>query len=208
MALYLRKKDNLNVKTQAYLYKWTHIPTKKWYVGSRTAEGCHPNDGYICSSKIVKPLILENIAEWSREILAIGTPNYILDLESKYLTSVDAKNNNMSFNRHNGDGKFTSTGVKASLATRKKMSVSRLGVKKSETHCHAIKIGLQNSEYIKCRKGEKTSRFLGYYASPTKELFASAWDASKKYGPAAPTIRRWAKNNKNGWSFIPKGVKV
>lgn len=208
MALYLRKKDNLIVTTQAYLYKWTHIPTKKWYVGSRTTAGSHPEDGYICSSKIVKPLIISNSSEWIREILAIGAPNYILDLETKYLKSVDAKNDIMSFNRHNGDGKFTSTGIEASLSTRKKMSISRLGVAKSESHRNAIGIGLRNSEYIKSRKGEKTSRFMGYYISPNKEKFESARDASKKYGPASTTIRRWAKNNKNGWSFIPKGVKA
>jgi hypothetical protein len=208
MALYLRKKDILNVNTQAYLYKWTHIPTKKWYVGSRTTAGSHPADGYICSSKIVKPLIIKNLSEWSREVLAIGTPDYILDLETKYLISTDAKNDIMSFNRHNGNGKFTSTGIKASDATRKKMSLARIGVPKSEAHCNAIKISLHNSEYIKSRKGEKTSRFVGYYVSPSKEKFDSAWEASKKYGPASTTIRRWAKNNKNGWSFIPKGVKA
>jgi hypothetical protein len=41
-------------ETIAYVYKWTHIPTSKWYVGSRTAPGCHPDDGYICSSKLIK----------------------------------------------------------------------------------------------------------------------------------------------------------
>ena len=43
--------------TVAFLYKWIEISTDKWYIGSRTANGCHPTDGYICSSKIVKPLI-------------------------------------------------------------------------------------------------------------------------------------------------------
>jgi hypothetical protein len=48
------------METKAYLYRWTHIPSQKWYVGSRTGKGCHPDDGYICSSKIVKPMITEN----------------------------------------------------------------------------------------------------------------------------------------------------
>jgi hypothetical protein len=43
----------MNVETLAYVYKWTHLPTLMWYVGSRTAEGCHPEDRYICSSKSV-----------------------------------------------------------------------------------------------------------------------------------------------------------
>ena len=85
------------------MYKWTHIPTQKWYVGSRTAKGCHPDDGYICSSRIVKPMILENQTEWVRKILAIGSPDYISDLENRYLVAVDAKSDPMSFNLHNGN---------------------------------------------------------------------------------------------------------
>jgi len=100
------------MKTLAYLYKWTHLPTGKWYVGSRTANGCHPDDGYICSSKIVKPLILQESDSWSRSILVIGNAEYILDLESRYLQLVDAKHDPMSFNMHNGDGKFSVTGKK------------------------------------------------------------------------------------------------
>jgi hypothetical protein len=68
----------------AFLYKWTHIPTQKWYIGSRTAKGCSLTDGYICSSKIVKPMILENKNDWKREILVIGSSEYILQIERKY----------------------------------------------------------------------------------------------------------------------------
>ena len=36
MALYLRTaKERLNSNTQSFLYKWTHIPTQKWYVWSK-----------------------------------------------------------------------------------------------------------------------------------------------------------------------------
>lgn len=97
--------------TQAYVYKWTHIPTLKWYVGSRTAKGCHPDDGYICSSKIVKPLIKANPEQWRREVVAIGDPVEMLDLESIILEITDAKFDQRSFNLHNGDGKFTTLGT-------------------------------------------------------------------------------------------------
>lgn len=97
--------------TTAYLYKWVHLPTGKWYIGSRTAQGCHPNDGYICSSKTVKPLILENAQAWRREVLCVGDPEYILKLEADVLIMLDAKNDPQSYNLHNGDGKFTTRGV-------------------------------------------------------------------------------------------------
>ena len=93
-------------ETIAYVYKWTHIPTSKWYVGSRTAPGCHPDDGYICSSKKIKPLILANKQEWKREIIEVGTPEEMLLLEGKILQTLDAKNDSMSFNGHNNDGNY------------------------------------------------------------------------------------------------------
>jgi hypothetical protein len=39
-----------------------------WYIGSRTAEGCNPDDGYLCSSDRVKPMILESKSDWKREV--------------------------------------------------------------------------------------------------------------------------------------------
>jgi len=97
--------------TIAYIYKWTHIPTLKWYIGVRTKIVCYPGDGYICSSKIVKPLIKAAPDEWHREILYTGTPEDMIALESSILTELDAKNNSNSYNLQNGDGKFTTSGL-------------------------------------------------------------------------------------------------
>lgn len=85
----------------AYVYKWSHIPTYKWYIGSRTSKKAHPDDGYICSSKIVKPMILLNPNEWRREILATGTPEEMYNFETELLQLFDAKNDERSFNQHN-----------------------------------------------------------------------------------------------------------
>lgn len=91
---------------QAYVYKWTHKPTLMWYVGSRTNKNAHPFDGYICSSKTVKPMIESNPTEWTREIVAIGSPKEMLDLEKDILMTVDAMNDPRSFNRSNGGRNF------------------------------------------------------------------------------------------------------
>ena len=96
--------------TIAFVYKWTHLPTGKWYGGSRTKAGCNPDDGYICSSPKIKPLILKHPEEWIREVLCIGHPEDMLALEFRYLTALDAKHDPMSYNMHNGDGKFTTAG--------------------------------------------------------------------------------------------------
>ena len=115
------------VNTQAYLYRWVHIPTGKWYVGSRTKTGCHPNDNYICSSKYVKPMISANRDDWTREILLISNSQFIKDLEAAYLRKVDARNDPQSFNLHNGDGKFTTQGVTLTSTTREKMRIAKIG---------------------------------------------------------------------------------
>lgn len=96
--------------TSAYVYKWTHIPTLKWYIGSRTARGCYPDDGYLCSSKTVKLMIIENDKDWIREIIATGSQTEMYELETNILQLFDAKNDTRSFNKHNGDGLFNSDG--------------------------------------------------------------------------------------------------
>lgn len=106
----------------AFVYKWIHLPTSKWYIGSRTAKGCHLNDGYVTSSQLIKNLIKDNPTEWVREIIQTGNAKEMIKLETTLLRSLDAKNDVMSFNQHNGDGKFTRTGVTVSEDTRKKQS--------------------------------------------------------------------------------------
>lgn len=162
------------METIAFLYKWTQISTGKWYVGSRTSKGCHPNDGYICSSKVVKPLILEHQTDWERSILVIGNPTYISQLERLYLKSIDAKNDPLSFNRHNGDGVFSQTGKipwnkdktgvqantrrgqKCSPESKEKMSKSKIGNvpwnKNVKTSIIPWNKGIKESDEIRQRK--------------------------------------------------------
>jgi len=94
----------------AYVYKWTHIPTLKWYVGSRVSKRAHLGDGYICSSYVVKPLVKTNPIEWQRTIIATGTAEEMLLLEETILTTTDACNDHRSYNLHNSDHKFNNAG--------------------------------------------------------------------------------------------------
>ena len=157
--------------TTAYVYKWTHIPTSKWYIGVRTKTGCHPNDGYICSSKIVKPLIESSPADWHREILYTGLPSEMLKMESEILTNLDAKNNVNSYNLQNGDGKFTTAGMKMPEEWIRKISKGNSGKVRSEeareNYRRANRKKAQDPEYIaKLQKpkpkghGEKVSQAL------------------------------------------------
>lgn len=116
-------------ETIPYIYKWTHIPTGKWYIGSKTRKGWNPSrhEEYICSSKDVKPMVLENRNEWEYEILHTGDAKYIAQLETEILSNLDAKNDPMSFNQHNGDGLYNRTGTTHSQKTLDKMKKSHEG---------------------------------------------------------------------------------
>lgn len=99
---------------EAFVYKWTHT-TGMWYVGYHKGT---IDDGYICSSKVVKPMIVANPDQWTREIIAHGTKQAMIDLEIELLVEVDAKRNPMSYNKHNRNGHC--------LTGRKKGSTNKL----------------------------------------------------------------------------------
>ena len=111
-------------KTVPYLYKWVHLPTGKWYIGSKTQTNWTPllHEKYICSSEVVRPLIESDRGDWVYEILAIGS--------ARYLIALDAKNDPMSFNRSNAVfDPGNRLGRKESAETRLKKSLARRGDK-------------------------------------------------------------------------------
>lgn len=209
MALYLSQRNRPLVDTRAFLYRWTHIPSNKWYVGSRTAYGCHPADGYICSSIVVKEMIRSCPEDWVREILVIGEPSEILKTEHAYLMSLNAKHDDMSFNQHNGDGNWTTLGTKWSeqqrLKAKKSFSESRTGKAKSLSHKLAISKALSRKERTK-EHGDAIGRSLsiGMYTNDGVNKFYSSRAAAKFAGISQPTLRKWVKNNTNGWYFVSK----
>jgi len=150
----------------AFVYKWTHKPTLNWYVGSHTAKGCHPEDGYICSSRVVKPLIQTNPSEWERTILEIGTPKEMRMLETLILETVDAMNDPRSFNQNNGNGIFGNTGKQFSQAHKNAKSVSaKIAMNRSETKAaiKAANLGKTLSEETRRKKSEKMKI---YFSNP------------------------------------------
>jgi hypothetical protein len=200
-------------------------------VGSRTAKGCHPDDGYFCSSREVKPLIQSNPSEWKREILATGDAAQMRNLEAEMLKQSDAKNDLKSFNRHNGDGKFTTLGRIEPEDMKQARAAKLKGIKKPEGFGDMVsavhkgksvsditkqKIGIASTGRVQDtnaraknsekNSGDKNPSFTGYYTAPNGEVFDSSRKAGEKYNVTRHTIVNWATGNKNGWSFRPKGV--
>jgi hypothetical protein len=198
---------NIYTPTIAYLYKWTNTETNRWYIGSRTKRGCHPNDGYICSSRTVKPLILEHKEQWTRTILCLGTPEYILALETRLLTAVDAKNDPLSYNQHNGDGKFTSLGRPCTFKGKKlgpqsleaclKRSIAMKGKNKGKTPWnkgkkltkeHLANRQASRKDYTAWNKG-LTLTDEKYKVAGRKNKGKTAWNKGKSPTPEAEAKR-------------------
>lgn len=81
-----------------FVYMWLHPASGRWYIGSRTAKGCRQDDGYICSSKTVKPLILANPADWVRTILFVGDKPTVLQVEKELLMRLRVVPSQLSLN--------------------------------------------------------------------------------------------------------------
>lgn len=196
--------------TRAFLYEWRESSTNKWYVGSRSAKGCHTSDGYICSSPMVKNLIKADQSNWTRKILAIGSPEYIRQLEKSFLQLVDARRDPMSYNKSNADGvKFLDNcgsnnpmfGRKHSETSRKKMSAAGRGKKRSEEARSNISnghVGLKRRPHSDETK-QKMSAAMKGRPSPKKGLSAQSPSietriklslANKKYKPTPETIAK------------------
>ena len=200
----------LTSPTYAYVYKWTELSTRRWYIGSRTKHGCNPADGYICSSRIVKPLIESNQTNWIRTVLCIGHAVDMLALETALLTLVDAKNDPLSYNQHNGDGKFTSLNRPCIFKGKKlgpqsdeakmKRSIAHKGRVKSEEHKRRIseskkgtapwnkgKKGLQVA-HNKGKVGEQIAWNKGKAQSDTHRANNKAAHAGQGLGIAKPKV--------------------
>ncbi len=91
----------MKMNKNCFVYKWTHIPTLRWYLGSRTCKNAHPDDGYLCSSKTVAKMIQTDGGNWERTIVATGTKQEMYDLETEILQLFDARADERSYNRHN-----------------------------------------------------------------------------------------------------------
>jgi hypothetical protein len=185
--------------TTAYVYKWTHLPTLKWYVGSRTAKGCHPDDGYICSAPAIKKMVLSNLNEWERTIIKTGEPLDMYEYESMILQLFNARRDLRSFNKHNNDKKFMPPigekrpgigGVKkGNVPWNKGKKETRLDV------LERIKSGAQNCE--QGNRGRKTG-FVSEIKGKTKNDYPNlAHDEDTKKTISKCATAQWEERKKD-----------
>ncbi len=112
-----------------YFYIIKHKPTGKYYAGCKInleadSSNLMTDNGYKTTSKVVKSLIKTDGLE-SFEVLRIrhfSLPEEALNYETRFLMKVNAAENPMFLNRHNGGKNFCNKGgYNLSESTKKKM---------------------------------------------------------------------------------------
>lgn len=117
----------------SFVYCWTDHKTGMLYVGYHKGT---ETDGYVSSSKTFNEIYRERPEDFTRQIIANCITDDCLLLETRICKTLDVKNDNCFYNKHNGDGKFLNKFV--SDETRKKISQSNRGRPKSLEHRAAL----------------------------------------------------------------------
>lgn len=213
--------------TVAYLYEWTEISTGKWYVGSRTRKNCHPDDRYICSSRVVKEKILKNPNNWNRKILVIGEPKYIRNLEALYLNRLNAATNSKSYNQNNADGKFHTIGKdpwnkgkptghlpwNKGLPTEEQPFYGKTFSEKTKKKLSENQKGEKNSMFGKQPWNKGNPKQLKWFTNGTENIqcqigkeptgFVAGRIINYDFGNYDKSAYRWYNNGKVAKRFIP-----
>jgi hypothetical protein len=70
---------------KGFVYLWSQRETGKYYVGSHLGS---PNDGYICSSKLIEDNVRNNPRQWHRDILVEGQIQTIRQIEREIIAAL------------------------------------------------------------------------------------------------------------------------
>ena len=175
---------NLKV-SDPFVYLWVEHSTGLMYLGSRTKQGCHPNDGYICSSKYVKPLIEANPGGWHRTILFFGSKEEVLSVERTMLQLLDARNNSGFYNRSNSDGMLKGVvGQKQDIShIEKRVIAFKANTSKKKTRFHLGRFGSDHPTSRKiCVNGV---------------IYGSSLEAQRNTGISYKTLSHWANGTRD-----------
>ena len=85
--------------SDSFVYRWRNQQTRMWYIGYHKGT---TDDGYICSSPTVRPLIQQNPEQWRRRILRSGSRSEMVQLEHRLLKKLQAQQNPRSYNQSLG----------------------------------------------------------------------------------------------------------
>lgn len=143
----------------AFVYRWTDHRHNKYYIGAHKGQ---PDDGYVCSSKVMLAEYRLRRNDFTRDILDIfGTWQDALTYECDLLVEVDAKNNPTYYNRSNGCRFYTAlteeTKAKISRANKGRTPSAEARNKMSEKRKGqpSIMLGKTHSEETKYKMSQR-----------------------------------------------------
>lgn len=132
---------------EAFVYCWTDHATNKLYIGWHKGS---VDDGYICSSKYMKEQYIQRPHDFTRQIVAAGTTDDMINFETVLLRSSNAKSDDQFYNMHNNGPNFVhnqphteETKRKLKQAHKKRTKYAR-GWKFTEEQKKNHKAGLRN----------------------------------------------------------------
>jgi hypothetical protein len=111
VVLYNRHKYNMPI-----IYKFTHAPTNKYYIGAKKDDDSYHSGNYYSSSKVVSSMMKANPEQWTKEVLYTYSSDtdfsVVINHEQKLIQ--EAVNNDgwdSIWNKHCrlGDGKLWNT---------------------------------------------------------------------------------------------------
>lgn len=109
---------------EAFVYCWTDFGTNKLYVGVHKGT---PDDGYVCSSKLMLEEHTKRPNDFSRQIIASGSFKEMYVLETAILKAACADKDPGYYNLHLNTGKFNTYGVVMPEETKRKLSEKARG---------------------------------------------------------------------------------
>lgn len=185
--------------TESFVYCWTDHKTLKLYIGYHKGP---KDDGYICSSKLMKEEYKIRPEDFSRQIISEGSIQEMIKLENKLLLSIDAARNPYFYNQHNGNGNFYCKGhtqktkekisqgrkdKKHTIETRNKLSEKASKRRLSEKQKEQIRNFRKNTFH-----SEETKRKISESHKGKNKTWSLGWPKGKKH--TAETIEKISKS--------------
>lgn len=177
----------------SFVYVWTDHAKCMLYVGVHKGR---VDDGYVCSSKYMKPEYYCRPSDFTRQIVAEGLYEDMRRLEVAILKSINAKKDPHFYNRTNGEGDFynpgghTFTEETRSLMSKKKIGNTNASGQRTEESKRRMSISSARKgnpgTFKDKRHSEESKRKMSDFAKsdPNRTITAS------KGGKAAALMRR------------------
>jgi len=159
---------------EAFVYCWTDWKENKLYVGWHKGQ---PDDGYICSSKLMIEQYNSRPKDFTRQIIATGSSKDMVNFETTILKEFNVAENASFYNMHNGNGFYH-------LNKHTEETKAKLRKPKTEKHKknlsinHANVSGSNNPMHGRSIAKEKN---LKWYNNGEKEIYVTEGHQPKEF---------------------------